>query len=74
MRGFLESSDPAGTVTHGKAGFQLPVHDYRDDLFAPFFSCDPERARALLPSDRLHPVMRPGKRSLMGTPSGAATW
>lgn len=66
MKGFFESAGPGRTITHGKATFSIPIHYYRDDLFALFFSADPERVRALMPSERLHPVALPGGRAMVG--------
>lgn len=62
MPGFFYSSRPGKTVTHGQATFELPILYFRDDLFALFFTADPRKVRALMPSGRLHPVLlTPGK-------------
>jgi hypothetical protein len=66
MSGFFESAKPVRTVTHGKATFQLPILYFRDDFFALFFSADPKRIRAVMPSSRLHPVLLNARRAMVG--------
>ena len=62
MRDFFRSTRPGRTVTRGTATFELPILYFRDDLFALFFTADPWKVRALMPSDSLHPVLvTPGK-------------
>lgn len=66
MPGFFASVQSGPEVTHGSATFALPILYFRDDLFALFFTADLQRIKALMPSDRLHPVTLPGGRSMLG--------
>jgi len=63
---FFEGARPGQRVTHGKASFELPILYFRDDCFALFFAADRRRVEAAMPSDRLHPVMLPDGRTLVG--------
>ena len=42
------------------------VFPFRDDAFAIFYTADAARLKALLPSDRLHPVTLSRNRALFG--------
>ena len=66
MASFFSSSRPGRTVTRGQATFELPILYFRDDLFALFFTADPRKVRALMPSDRLHPVLLTSKKAMVG--------
>jgi len=67
MKAFFESEvGHRRRVTYGAATFDLPILYFRDDLFALFFSADAERVKAILPSERLHPVMVSSNRSMVG--------
>jgi len=66
MPDFFSSVEPGGTVTHGCATFDLPILYYRDDLFLLFFTGDLQAIKAVMPSDKLHPVKLPGKRGMVG--------
>ena len=65
MPGFFSSVTERRTVTHGTAKFDLPILYYRDDLFLLFFSADFGRVKALMPSDKLHPVKMPSGRAMI---------
>ena len=65
MSTFFGDSHPVQTVTHGQATFDLPILYYRDDAFALYFTADYEKVKAVMPSDRLYPVMLPGKKAIV---------
>ena len=66
MPSFFSNTRPGREVTHGSATFELPILYFRDDVFALFFTADPAAVKALMPSDRLHPVTLIGRRPLVG--------
>jgi hypothetical protein len=63
---FFSDTRPGESVTHGCASFELPILYFRDDLFGLSFAADFSQIRALMPSDRLHPVRLPGGRAIVG--------
>lgn len=64
---FLRWTGPTATgIDVGSGRVDLPIFYYRDDSFLGIFTADREAVRALLPSDRLHPVVTPGGRALVG--------
>lgn len=66
MSDFFANTRPGAEVTRGEATFELPILYFRDDCFASFHTADFDRVKALMPSDRLHPVRLPGGRTLVG--------
>ncbi len=66
MPEFFANTRPGAEVTRGSATFELPILYFRDDCFASFHTADFNRVRALMPTDRLHPVRMPGGRALVG--------
>jgi hypothetical protein len=67
MKAFFESEvGHRRSVTHGAATFELPILYFRDDLFALFYAADAECVKAVLPSERLHPVMLSSTKSMVG--------
>lgn len=66
MAAFFQDIGPVKKVTHRKATFELPVLYSRDDFFALFFTIDAQKAKAVMPSDRLHPVLLTSKKALVG--------
>jgi len=66
MSEFFANTRPGAEVTRGGVTFELPILYFRDDCFASFHTADYHRVRALMPSDRLHPVRLPGGRTLVG--------
>lgn len=66
MTDFFMDCRPGKRETRGKATFDLPILYFRDDAFLLFYTADYERARQLMPSDRLYPVMVSPKRTLLG--------
>jgi hypothetical protein len=66
MPDFFANTRPGAEVTRGGATFDLPILYFRDDVFVSFHTADYQRVRALMPSDRLHPVRLPGGRTLLG--------
>ncbi|MFZ5572295.1 MAG: acetoacetate decarboxylase family protein [Thermodesulfobacteriota bacterium] len=66
MKPFFPPDRQVTAVTHGQATFELPVLYFRDDAFVVFYTADPGKIRDILPSDNLHPVLLPGRRSLVG--------
>lgn len=65
MRAFFGNTRPGRVVVLGAEQFELPVLYYRDDSFAGAFSADANKVRALMPSDRLHPVLTPNGRAAL---------
>ncbi len=65
MQTFFGDSKPVNTVTHGEATFDLPILYYRDDVFALYFTADYEKVKAVMPSDKLHPVILPGNKAIV---------
>jgi len=66
MSTFFSSAGPAKEVTHGSATFGLPILYFRDDAFTLFYTADPQKVKNLLPSDKLHPILLPGNRTMVG--------
>ncbi len=66
MKTFFGNSKSVNTVTHGKATFDLPILYHRDDAFALYFTANYEKVKAVMPSDKLYPVVLPGNRAVMG--------
>lgn len=66
MKAFFKGSRPGKKVKVGRREFDLPILYFRDDAFAIFYTADVEKVRALLPSDKLNPVVMWGKRALFG--------
>ncbi len=66
MNTFFASARPGNIITRGQATFELPALYFRDDAFALFYTVDAHRAKQLLPSDKLHPVLLSGKKALAG--------
>ncbi len=56
MRSFFDGTRPGREVSWGAAKFVLPVLYFRDDSFGALFSADLDALRAVMPSDRLHPI------------------
>jgi hypothetical protein len=65
MKTFFGNLKPVNTVTHGKATFDLPILYHRDDAFALYFRADYEKVKAVMPSDKLHPVILPGNKAVV---------
>jgi len=66
MTDFFSDCRPGKRVTRGKATFELPILYFRDDAFLLFHTADLDQARALMPSDKLHPVRVSPRRTLLG--------
>ncbi|MBW1894080.1 MAG: acetoacetate decarboxylase family protein [Deltaproteobacteria bacterium] len=66
MSTFFSTAGPAKEVTHGSATFELPILYFRDDAFGLFYTADPQKVKNLLPSDKLHPILLPGNRTIVG--------
>jgi hypothetical protein len=56
MRPFFSETRPGREVTVGNSKLELPVLYFRDDSFGALFSADLQALRALMPSDKLHPI------------------
>jgi len=65
MQTFFGDSSPVNTVTHGEATFDLPILYHRDDAFALYFTADYEKVKAVMPSEKLHPVILPGNKAIV---------
>ena len=61
---FFENAAPVRTATYGQATFDLPILYYRDDAFGLYFTADAAAVSAVMPSDRLFPVLLPNRRAL----------
>lgn len=66
MDTFFHSARPGTTARIGENTLELPILYFRDDLFLLFYTADYHRVKALMPSDKLHPVRLPKGRSLIG--------
>jgi acetoacetate decarboxylase len=66
MKPFFSGTRPGKQATAGGEKFDLPILYFRDDAFALFYTVDPVKVKALLPSDRLHPVTLSKKKALLG--------
>ena len=62
---FFGNAKPITTVTCGRTSVGLPILYHRDDAFGLYFMADYERVKAVMPSNRLHPVVLPGNRAIM---------
>ena len=65
MTTFFGNTTQLATVVCGKTNVSLPILYHRDDAFGLYFTADYERVKAVMPSDRLHPVVLPGNRAIM---------
>ncbi len=65
MNTFFGNAKPITTVSCGRTAIGLPILYHRDDAFGLYFSADYGRVKAVMPSDRLHPVVLPGNRAIM---------
>ncbi len=65
MKTFFGDSKPVNKVTHGKATFDLPILYRRDDAFALYFKAKYEKVKAVMPSDKLYPVILPGRKAVV---------
>ncbi|MBN2224607.1 MAG: acetoacetate decarboxylase family protein [Deltaproteobacteria bacterium] len=66
MKSFFSGTRPGKPTTVGGEKFDLPILYYRDDAFALFYTAEVEKVAALMPSDKLHPIVLWGKRALFG--------
>ncbi len=66
MEPFFSGSRPGKQTTVGGIKFDLPILYFRDDAFALFYTADPVKVKALLPSDRLFPVTVSKGKALFG--------
>jgi hypothetical protein len=66
MKPFFAGTRPGKSTTVGGEKFDLPILYFRDDAFALFYTADPDKLKALLPSDRLFPVTLTKKKALFG--------
>jgi hypothetical protein len=66
LDGFFAWDGPSEQgVDVGSAVIDLPIRYYRDDCFMGVFTASADAVRALLPSDRLHPVRSLGGKALV---------
>jgi hypothetical protein len=66
MKSFFAGTRPGKSMSIGGEKFDLPILYFRDDAFALFYTADPVKVKALLPSDRLHPVTLTKNKALFG--------
>jgi len=66
MKPFFSGAMPAKSTTVSGVKFDLPILYFRDDAFALFYTADPQKLQALLPSDRLYPVTITKNKALFG--------
>ncbi|MDA8137556.1 MAG: acetoacetate decarboxylase family protein [Desulfobacteraceae bacterium] len=62
---FFENTRPGRQVTHGQATFDLPILYFRDDFFGLYFTADFKKVKAIMPSERLHPLKMPNGRAII---------
>jgi len=65
MTPFFTNTRPGRSVTYNKASFHLPILYFRDDFFGLLFTADPEKIKAVMPSDRLFPLLLPTGRAVV---------
>ena len=65
MNHFFDETRPGQTITHGDVTFELPILYFRDDFFGLYFTADARKVRAIMPSDRLFPVILPNGRAIV---------
>lgn len=65
MKGFFDATRPGRQVSVGEIGIELPILYFRDDCFMLFCSADTGKLRALMPSEKLHPVRLSGDRAVI---------
>ena len=65
MKSFFADTRPGTKATLKGEDFELPILYFRDDAFALFYTADPARIKALMPSERLHPVTISPKKALL---------
>ncbi len=66
MDTFFHATRPGTSETIGEETYELPILYFRDDLFLLFYTADFNKVKALMPSDKLHPVRLPKGRALVG--------
>jgi hypothetical protein len=66
MKSFFADTRPGTKATLKGETFELPILYFRDDAFALFYTVDPARIKALMPSDKLFPVTVTPKKALFG--------
>jgi len=64
MENFFKDARPGKEVTYGSATFELPILYQRDDFFGLYFTADAKKVAAILPTDKLHPVVLPNGRAV----------
>lgn len=62
---FFAMTRPGREVIHGQAAFELPILYFRDDFFGLYFTADFVKVKAIMPSDRLHPLRMPNGKAVM---------
>jgi hypothetical protein len=66
VNGFFSLTRPGKIISCKGFTFELPVLYFRDDLFLLFFTGDFHQVKAVMPSDKLHPVRLFRNRALVG--------
>ena len=64
MEAFFKNTRPGKEVTHGSATFELPILYHRDDFFGLYFTVEAKKVEAILPTDKLYPILMPNGRAL----------
>lgn len=64
-KGFFSGTRPGRKARYASASFELPILYQRDDFFGLYFTADVAKVRAILPSDRMHPVTMPNGRAVV---------
>jgi hypothetical protein len=62
---FFDNARPGQNVTHGQATFELPILYFRDDFFGLYFTADYTKVKAIMPSERLVPLMLPNRKAIV---------
>ena len=66
MTDFFQGTRPGHEVEMRGQVFEMPILYFRDDAFILFFTADQERVKAIMPSNKLHPVTLPGQKAMIG--------
>ncbi|MCP4690246.1 MAG: acetoacetate decarboxylase family protein [Desulfobacterales bacterium] len=66
MSTLFSSARPGRMVTYGATTFELPALYFRDDAFMLLFTADSDKVRAIMPSDKLFPVLLTKRKAVVG--------
>jgi len=65
MPRFFAGTRPGYLVTHGDVSFELPILYFRDDFFGLYFTADRRKVEAVMPSEKIFPVLTPNNKAIV---------